>query len=137
MPLESAFVAAIEQDPDLLAKTWEQRIILATPSTLMATLMAIAHSWKQHHLADHVEKAAEIARELYGRLQTFAGHLQDVGTHMQRSNKSYNQAVASFQTRLLPKARQFQTLALSTQDPKEIALKEVDETITPLLEGVG
>jgi DNA recombination protein RmuC len=137
MPLESAFVAAIEQDPDLLAKTWEQRIILATPSTLMATLMAIAHSWKQHHLADHVEKAAEMARELYGRLQTFAGHLQDVGTHMQRSNKSYNQAVASFQTRLLPKARQFQTLALSAQDQKDITLKEVDETITPLLEGAA
>jgi len=137
MPLESAFVAAIEQAPDLLSKTWEQRIILATPSTLMATLMAIAHSWKQHHLADHVEKAADMARELYGRLQTFAGHLQDVGTHMQRSNKSYNQAVASFQTRLLPKARQFQALAISAQDQKDITLKEVDETITPLLEGVA
>ena len=103
----------------------------------MATLMAIAHSWKQHHLADHVEKAAEMARDLYGRLQTFAGHLQDVGTHMQRSNKSYNQAVASFQTRLLPKARQFQALALSAQDQKDITLKEVDETITPLLEGAA
>ena len=130
MPLESAFVAAIEHEKDLLANSWQQKVIIATPSTLMATLMAINHSWKQHHLAENVEKAAEMARDLYGRLQIFAGYIQDVGTNLQRSTKSYNQAVSSFQTRLIPKAKQFQTL--TSQENKDISIKEIDENIALL-----
>jgi DNA recombination protein RmuC len=123
VPSESAFSAALEADHTLLETGWQQRVVMATPATLMATVMAIAYSWKQERIAESAKQTAQLGRELYERLSTFVGYVNDVGKGLGRAVESYNKAVASYETRLLPKARSFEDLHL-TQNGKTAPLIE-------------
>lgn len=112
VPAESAFAAALEADPTLLEHSWQHRVVLATPTTLMATIMAVAYSWKQEKMALHAEQAVAAGKELYARLAKFAEHFGKLGNQLNRSVESYNNAVASYETRLLPQAKRFEELQL-------------------------
>lgn len=129
LPGESFFGAALEHDPSLLEYGIERNIILATPSTLLALLRAIAHGWKQDELSQNAFKILEEAKELYQRLAVFTDHFKEIRVGLDRAGKAYNSALASFETRLLVSARRLQELRVGSgkeiQSPKAIDPVEV------------
>jgi DNA recombination protein RmuC len=113
VPGESFLSAALEGDPALIEYAAERKVVLATPTTLIALLRTVAHGWTQEALA---EKAAEIHRlgcELHERLGTVGGHLDKVGRSLGAAVASYNQAIGSLESRVLVTARKFSELGVT------------------------
>ena len=113
VPGESFLSAALDGDPSLIEYAAERKVILATPTTLIALLRTVAHAWTQEALA---EKAAEIHRlgcELHERLATMGGHLDRVGRSLGAAVASYNQAIGSLESRVLVSARKFTDLEVT------------------------
>ena len=108
---------ALTTDPGLLEYALGNRVILATPSSLIALLRAIAYGWRQEALAENAEEIRRLGEELYGRLATFTEHLARVGKSLDGSIKAYNQAVGSLDARVLPAARRFGELGIQTRKP--------------------
>jgi DNA recombination protein RmuC len=102
--------AAVESDPRLLERAMESRVVIATPSTLIALLRTIAFGWQQEAIAENAVAIHREAKDLYGRLATFAGNLQKVGTALNRSVDSYNRAMGSLEARVLPSARKLEAM---------------------------
>jgi DNA recombination protein RmuC len=110
VPGENFFAAAAERDAELFEDGLNLKVIIVTPATLVALAKAVAYGWRQEAAAKNAQEIAALGRELYRRLSVMAEHLGDVGKHMERSVKSYNQAVASMETRVLVQARRFREL---------------------------
>ena len=110
LPSESFFSAALTQDSTLLEQGVDQGVILATPTTLIALLRAVAYGWRQEALAENARKISEVGRELHKRLSTFAGHLGKVGKSLNTSVTSYNQALGSLERMVMPSAKKFESL---------------------------
>jgi DNA recombination protein RmuC len=110
--------AAVESDPGLLERAMESRVVIATPSTLIALLRTIAFGWQQEAVAENAVAIHREAKELYGRLATFAGNLQKVGTALNRSVESYNKAMGSLEARVLPSARKLESMQV-VQSPSD------------------
>jgi DNA recombination protein RmuC len=111
LPGESFFSAAVEQDRELLEYANDRKVILASPTTFLALLHAVAQGWQQEKLAENAREIAELGRTLHKRLLTFLDHLGGVGAGLERAAKGYNSAVGSLESMLLPTARKFQALA--------------------------
>lgn len=111
LPNETVFSAALEEDPSLIEFGAENRVILATPTTLIALLKATAYGWRQQQLADNANTVRELGKTLYARLNAFTGHLDDLRRNLERSVESYNRSVASLESRVLVSARRFQDLS--------------------------
>ena len=105
VPVESALVAALEADPALFNDALNAKVVITTPSTLLALLRTCALQWAQARLNDNARKIGDLARQLLERVGTFAEHLQKVGKGLESASKGYNEAIASFNTRLLPAVR--------------------------------
>ena len=120
VPGESFFSAALEQDRTLIEDAIEKRVVLASPTTLIALLRAIAYGWKQQLVAENAERIKDLGKELYERVVTFAGHLSDVAKGLERASKAYNNAVASFDSRLIPSARKFREMGVGSSDVPQI-----------------
>jgi DNA recombination protein RmuC len=120
VPGESFFSAALEQDRTLIEDAIEKRVVLASPTTLIALLRAIAYGWNQQVVTENAEKIKNLGKELYGRILTFAEHLSDVARGLERANKAYNSAVASFDSRMVPSVRKFKELGVGTTDVPDI-----------------
>jgi len=110
--------AAVESDPGLLERAMAARVVIATPSTLIALLRTIAFGWQQEAIAENAVAIHREAKELYGRLATFAGNLQKVGTALNRSVESYNRAMGSLEARVLPSARKLEAMQV-VQSPAD------------------
>lgn len=125
LPGESFFSAALEQDPGLIEYAWEKRVLLATPTTLIALLRAVAYGWRQERVAESAEAVSALGRELYGRLRTMVEHFAKVGRGLDSAVEAFNKTVGSLETRVLSSARRFTELGSGTsQDLPEITMVE-------------
>jgi DNA recombination protein RmuC len=127
LPGESFFSAALEQDRGLIEDGMQKHVVLATPTTLIALLHAVAYGWRQEQVARNAQAISDLGKDVYDRIKTFLGHLEGVGTSLHRATESYNKAVGSLESRVLPSARKFKQLGAATGE--ELAeLPSVDET---------
>jgi len=110
LPGESFFSAAVEIDAALIEDAIQSRVVLASPTTLISLLKAIAYGWRQEQIAENAEYISQLGRELYDRISTLAEHLGRIGNGLNTAVRSYNQAVGSLENRVLPAARKFKEL---------------------------
>jgi DNA recombination protein RmuC len=112
IPGDQFLSAALNEEPELIEDALSQQIILATPTSLVALLKAVAYGWRQLALADNAEEIRKLAEDLYSRLSTFVGHMNKVGKQLSSSVDNYNRAVGSLERKVLPGARKFVELGI-------------------------
>ena len=134
IPGETFFSAALQADPSLIEVGVEKRVLLATPTTLIALLKAISYGWRQELLSANAEELSKKARELYKRLKDFTTHLSKVGKHLSSAVHGYNDAVGSFEARVLSTARRFSESEALLADDVIDPLKHVVDTTRHLKE---
>ena len=142
VPGESFFAAAIESDPDLLEKAWRDKVLISTPTTLIALVKTIAFGWQQEKLAENAQVVAAQGRDLYERIKVFGGHMGDLGKSLRQTVDRYNKGVGSLESRVLPAARKFESLGVAPAsssipplepvelDPREAQAEELAEPRT-------
>jgi DNA recombination protein RmuC len=113
LPGEMFFSAALQQDPELIEFGARQKIIIATPTTLIALLRAVAYGWTSEALSKNAEEISNLGKRLYARIRAFAEHMTSVGTSLNKAIDYYNKAIGSLETSVLPPARTLKELAVS------------------------
>ena len=126
IPGDQFLSAALNEKPELLDTALRQNIILATPTSLVALLKAIAYGWQQVALTENAAQIRKLAIELYERLSTYTGHIADIGKELESAVKAYNASVGSLERMVLPSARRFTELGI--QPKREIPVTSAIET---------
>jgi len=125
IPGDQFLTAALDHKPDLLEEALRQKVMLVTPTSLVALLKVVAYGWMQLSLADNAEEIKKLAETLYDRMGVFTDHLGRVGKQLESSMKSYNKAIGSLDTRVLPTARKFSELGIKSKNtPTDVAVIE-------------
>jgi DNA recombination protein RmuC len=117
LPGDQFLSAALAERPELLESALAQSVIIATPSTLIALLKAVAYGWRQSAVAQNAAQIRDLGQELYRRLSTFNGHLGRMGQRLATAVEAYNAAVGSLERQVLPQARRFNELGVTAEAP--------------------
>jgi DNA recombination protein RmuC len=120
IPGEHFLAAALEQDPALWDWSFERRVLLATPTNLVAIAKTVASIWRQERLAEAAEEIANLGKELHSRLATMNEHMTRVGKNLATANSAYNQMVGSFESQVLTQAKRFETLGAGSAKSLDI-----------------
>jgi DNA recombination protein RmuC len=107
LPGEHLYGAALEADPALIEDAMSRRVLIATPTTLLAMLRAVSYGWQQERVAESAQAISELGRELHGRLVKLSGLLATLGSRLNSAVRAYNDTVGSYEARVLPGARRF------------------------------
>jgi len=113
IPNDSFLAAAAEQDPSLIESALTQKVVIATPTTFIALLRAIAYGWRQEQITEETQRISALGQELAERMATMAEHFSKVGQTLGRAVESYNATVASLENRILPSARKFKQFGVN------------------------
>jgi DNA recombination protein RmuC len=108
LPGEHLYGAALEADPALIEDAMARRVLIATPTTLLAMLRAVSYGWQQERVAESAQVISELGRELHGRLVKLSTLLQTLGSRLNSAVRAYNETVGSYEARVLPGARRFE-----------------------------
>ena len=145
IPGDQFLNAALDLDRSLIEDALQNKVIIATPTSFVALLRAVAFGWRQESLAENAEQIKKLGEEMYGRMATFTESLSKVGKSLDQSVGHYNKAVASLTTRVMPNARKFKELGIATKkelispEPIEKTSRNIDfepesAELTPALE---
>jgi DNA recombination protein RmuC len=126
IPGDPLLAAALEHDSSLLEHAVSNHVLLATPTTLIGLLRAVAYGWQQDALAENAREVQQIGRELYKRLATFGEHMARTGRSLSGAVDAYNKAVGSLERNVMPQARRFQELGVGGSDKDVPMLDQVD-----------
>jgi DNA recombination protein RmuC len=129
VPAESLFSAALEGDHDLIIWAAEKRILLATPASLIALLRSVSVSWQQHAQTENAQKIAEAAKEFYARVVKFTEHFEKIRAGLERANSAFNDASASFQTRVRPAGERLAELGGASNVKELPDVQPLDSTL--------
>jgi DNA recombination protein RmuC len=138
LPSENLFSSALDYIPELIEYGWENKVLIATPTTLIALLKAIAYGWSHKSLEDNAKKIGALGVELYERLATMGDNFEKLGNSIKSSVENYNKTIGSLESRVLVSARKFKDLGLSSGaeikeqkqvevQPRQISIKELDD----------
>lgn len=134
IPGDQFLSAALAEEPDLIEYALSRQIILATPTSFVALLKAVAYGWRQLALADNAKEIRVLAEDLYGRLAAFVAHMNRVGRQLASSVENYNRAVGSLERSVLPGARKFTELGVHGKKDIE-KLETLDPVPRTMIEG--
>ena len=126
IPGEHFLSAALEQDNDLWERAFQNKVLLATPTNLVAIARTVSSVWRQEKLAEAAEEIANLGKELHSRLATMAQHMERVGKNLSTANAAYNQMVGSFESQVLTQAKRFEGLGAGSA--KELPSPPMVET---------
>lgn len=130
LPSEALFSAALQVDSSLIEDAFQEKVVLATPSTLLALLRAVAYGWHQQSLTEEAAKVRDAGAELYLRISKFVEHYEKLGKHLKQATEQYNDTAGSLERRVLASARKLQNLSpnapeLPVPDPLETTTRQV------------
>lgn len=137
IPGESFLSAALSVDTTLIEDGMENRVIIATPTTLIALLRAVAFGWRQEQIAKHAQEIANIGKEIYDRFEPFLGHINRTGSYLSQATVSFNKMIMSLERRVMVSVRKFKELGAAgdkelpeVQPIEQIPMKTQDETVS-------
>lgn len=133
LPGEPFFSAALEHDPTLIEVGVKARVLIATPTTLIALLRATAYGWHQEQIAESAQEISRLGQELFKRLQDMGGHMNRVGRHLGAAVDAYNQTVGTLERRVMVSARRFQDLGGASSSSPLAELQSLDHSPRTLL----
>jgi DNA recombination protein RmuC len=144
LPGEHLYGAALEADPALIEDAMARRVLIATPTTLLAILRAVAYGWQQERVAESAQAISDLGRELHGRLVKLSSLLATLGSRLNSTVRAYNEAVGSYEARVLPAARRFEDHGsvaegrdLPELEPVTLSARSVHAPELPAAAGAG
>ncbi|MGN6507679.1 MAG: DNA recombination protein RmuC, partial [Tepidisphaeraceae bacterium] len=129
LPGEAFLYAAVEQDPGLIEDALNQRVIVASPTTLLGLLRVIEHGWRHKAIEQNAQEIRKLGATLYDRIQTAAEHFDRLGKAVSQVTSAYNKTIGSLERNVLPAARKMAELGVAAQDASVSPLEEIaDDT---------
>ena len=116
VPADQFLIAALSATPNLIEYAMSKRVVIATPSSLISLLWAVANGWKRYQIAENIETIRRVGEEMHDRMMKFIQHYETVGKRLQSAVDAYNRSVSSFDSRVVPQGRRFAQLVKNSEE---------------------